>query len=159
MDPRRQVAPASSSGTSTPAGIAAVRLSGRGFQPPRPRGNRGGSDGGLPPDRQDHDQDRRNTKGIAADDGSVVDRAASRSPDIGCQDADPNPSVVVLALGFLLMFGMTPMAEGTGAKAPMGNVYAAMAFSALVETINTFARRARRSKAAATTTARMPVRR
>jgi predicted tellurium resistance membrane protein TerC len=39
-------------------------------------------------------------------------------------------SVVMLALGFLLMIGMTLMAEGFGAKVPKGYIYAAMLFSA-----------------------------
>lgn len=74
-----------------------------------------------------------------------------------------NPSVVMLALGFLLMIGMTLIADGAGAKVPKGYIYAAMAFSALVETLNIFARRAkkRHSKAPAPveTAARMPVHR
>ena len=54
-----------------------------------------------------------------------------------------NPTVVMLALGFLLMIGMTLMAEGFGVHVPKGYVYAAMAFSALVEGLNIMARRAR----------------
>ena len=54
-----------------------------------------------------------------------------------------NPTVVMLALGFLLMIGMTLIAEGFGAHVPKGYIYAAMAFSALVEGLNMFARRAR----------------
>jgi predicted tellurium resistance membrane protein TerC len=54
-----------------------------------------------------------------------------------------NPSVVMLALGFLLMIGMTLIAEGFGAHVEKGYVYAAMAFSALVETLNIWARRRR----------------
>ena len=72
-----------------------------------------------------------------------------------------NPSVVMLALGFLLMIGMTLIADGAGAKVPKGYLYAAMAFSALVETLNIFARRAkkRHGKASVETAARMPVHR
>ncbi len=70
-----------------------------------------------------------------------------------------NPSVVILALGFLLMIGMTLIAEGAGAKVPKGYVYAAMAFSALIETLNIFARRARRAKGQGAVPARMPVQR
>ncbi|WP_459616924.1 TerC family protein [Bordetella sp. 2513F-2] len=55
-----------------------------------------------------------------------------------------NPTVVMLALGFLLMIGMTLIAEGFGAHVPKGYVYAAMAFSALVEGLNMLARRAGR---------------
>jgi len=54
-----------------------------------------------------------------------------------------NPTVVMLALGFLMMIGMTLIAEGFGAHVPKGYVYAAMAFSALVEALNLLARRAK----------------
>jgi predicted tellurium resistance membrane protein TerC len=52
-----------------------------------------------------------------------------------------NPTVVMLALGFLLMIGMTLIAEGFGAHVPKGYIYAAMAFSALVEGLNMLSRR------------------
>ena len=55
-----------------------------------------------------------------------------------------NPSVVMLALGFLLMIGMTLIAEGFGAHIDKGYIYAAMAFSAGVEALNIWARRRRR---------------
>jgi len=54
-----------------------------------------------------------------------------------------NPTVVMLALGFLLMIGMALIAEGFGAKIPKGYIYAAMAFSAFIEFLNIMARRAR----------------
>ena len=57
-----------------------------------------------------------------------------------------NPSIVMLALGFLLMIGMTLIAEGFGAHVPKGYVYAAMGFSALVEGLNMLSRRARKPK-------------
>jgi predicted tellurium resistance membrane protein TerC len=57
-----------------------------------------------------------------------------------------NPTVVMLALGFLLMIGMALIAEGFGAKIPKGYIYAAMAFSAFIETLNILARRARKKK-------------
>ncbi|EHL95747.1 integral membrane protein TerC family protein [Acetobacteraceae bacterium AT-5844] len=53
-----------------------------------------------------------------------------------------NPTVVILALSFLLMIGMTLIAEGFGAHVPKGYVYAAMAFSVAVEGLNMLARRA-----------------
>jgi predicted tellurium resistance membrane protein TerC len=59
-----------------------------------------------------------------------------------------NPTVVMLALGFLIMIGMTLIAEGFGAHVPKGYVYAAMTFSALIEGLNMLARRAKRRKAA-----------
>ncbi len=59
-----------------------------------------------------------------------------------------NPTVVMLALGFLIMIGMTLIAEGFGAHVPKGYIYAAMAFSALIEGLNMLSRRAARRKAA-----------
>lgn len=59
-----------------------------------------------------------------------------------------NPTVVMLALGFLMMIGMTLIAEGFGAHVPKGYIYAAMAFSALVEGLNMLSRRAARRNAA-----------
>ena len=59
-----------------------------------------------------------------------------------------NPSVVMLALGFLLMIGMVLIADGFGVHVPKGYIYAAMAFSAFVEALNLFARK-RQAKAAA----------
>lgn len=55
-----------------------------------------------------------------------------------------NPTVVMLALGFLLMIGMTLIAEGFGAHVPKGYIYTAMAFSAAIEALNIISRRARR---------------
>ena len=55
-----------------------------------------------------------------------------------------NPSVVMLALGFLLMIGMTLIAEGFGVHVQKGYIYAAMAFSGLVEGLNMLARARRR---------------
>ncbi|AVE03071.1 TerC family protein [Pseudomonas palleroniana] len=56
-----------------------------------------------------------------------------------------NPTVVMLALGFLIMIGMTLIAEGFGAHVPKGYVYAAMAFSAVIELLN-MARRNRHKR-------------
>jgi len=62
---------------------------------------------------------------------------------------DANPTILMLALGFLLMIGMVLIAEGFGVHVPKGYVYTAMAFSALVETMNILKRRRRaREKAA-----------
>jgi predicted tellurium resistance membrane protein TerC len=55
-----------------------------------------------------------------------------------------NPSILMLALGFLLLIGTTLVAEGLGAHVPKGYIYAAMAFSAAVEGLNIFARRRRK---------------
>lgn len=57
-----------------------------------------------------------------------------------------NPTIVMLALSFLLMIGMTLIAEGFHVKVPKGYIYAAMGFSALVEALNMLARR-RKAKA------------
>lgn len=56
---------------------------------------------------------------------------------------EANPTVVMLALGFLIMIGMTLIAEGFGAHVPKGYVYAAMAFSAAIEALNMLSRRRR----------------
>ena len=56
-----------------------------------------------------------------------------------------NPTVVMLALGFLLMIGMVLIADGFGIHVPKGYVYAAMAFSAFVEILNLLSRK-RKSK-------------
>jgi predicted tellurium resistance membrane protein TerC len=59
-----------------------------------------------------------------------------------------NPTVVMLALGFLLLIGTTLIAEGFGAHLPKGYIYAAMAFSVAVEVLNMLARRARQKRGA-----------
>ena len=59
-----------------------------------------------------------------------------------------NPTIVMLALGFLLMIGTTLIADGMGFHVPRGYIYAAMGFSALVEGLNMLARR-KRAKAKA----------
>lgn len=56
-----------------------------------------------------------------------------------------NPTIVMLALGFLLMIGMTLIADGFGFHVPKGYIYAAMGFSALVEILNMLARRRKKS--------------
>jgi len=56
---------------------------------------------------------------------------------------EANPTVVMLALGFLLVIGMTLIAEGFGSHIPKGYIYAAMAFSAFVEGLNMLTRRAK----------------
>jgi predicted tellurium resistance membrane protein TerC len=62
---------------------------------------------------------------------------------------EANPTIVMLALGFLLMIGTTLIGEGFGFHIEKGYVYAAMAFSAFVELLNMFARnRSARKRAA-----------
>ncbi|WP_237228320.1 TerC family protein [Rubinisphaera sp. JC750] len=60
-----------------------------------------------------------------------------------------NPTVVVLALGFLLLIGTTLIAEGFGAHISKGYIYAAMAFSAFIEGLNMLRRNNKRDAAAA----------
>jgi len=70
-----------------------------------------------------------------------------------------NPTIVMLALGFLLMIGTTLIAEGMGFHVPKGYIYAAMGFSALVEALNMAQRRSKarkRAAAAASTPAAPP---
>ncbi len=52
-----------------------------------------------------------------------------------------NPTVLMLALAFLLMIGMTLIADGFGFHIERGYIYAAMFFSSLVEALNALARR------------------
>ena len=59
-----------------------------------------------------------------------------------------NPTVVMLALGFLLMIGMVLVADGFGVHIPKGYIYAAMAFSVGVEALNIIARNAKTKKEA-----------
>jgi len=60
-----------------------------------------------------------------------------------------HPTVVILALGFLLMIGFSLFVEGWGLEIPKGYLYAAIAFSILIETLNQIATRNRAKKAAA----------
>ena len=57
-----------------------------------------------------------------------------------------NPTILMLALAFLLLIGTTLIADGFGAPVAKGYIYAAMAFSAFVEGLNMMARRARQRK-------------
>jgi len=55
-----------------------------------------------------------------------------------------HPTVKMLALSFLLLIGMTLIADGAGFDVPKGYIYAAIVFSVGVETLNQFAARRRR---------------
>jgi predicted tellurium resistance membrane protein TerC len=59
-----------------------------------------------------------------------------------------NPTVVMLALGFLLMIGAVLIADGFGVHVPKGYIYTAMAFSAAVEGLNIWSRKRREAAAA-----------
>lgn len=52
-----------------------------------------------------------------------------------------HPTVVVLCLSFLLMIGLSLVAEGFGFHLPKGYLYAAIGFSILIELFNQIARR------------------
>jgi predicted tellurium resistance membrane protein TerC len=51
-----------------------------------------------------------------------------------------NPTLVMLALSFLLMIGMVLVADGFGLHVPKGYIYAAFLFSGAVEALNTLRR-------------------
>ena len=51
-----------------------------------------------------------------------------------------HPTVIMLCLGFLLMIGFSLLAEGLGFKIPKGYLYAAIAFSILIEGFNQWSR-------------------
>ncbi len=55
-----------------------------------------------------------------------------------------NPTIVMLALGFLLLIGTTLIADGFGFHFPKGYIYTAMAFSGAVEGLNMLARKRRK---------------
>jgi CBS domain containing-hemolysin-like protein len=52
-----------------------------------------------------------------------------------------HPTVVVLCLSFLLMIGLSLVAEGLGFHIPKGYLYAAIGFSVVIEGLNQFAHR------------------
>ena len=54
-----------------------------------------------------------------------------------------NPTLVMLALSFLLMIGMVLIADGFGVHVPKGYIYAAVLFSGAVEALNMRRRRRR----------------
>lgn len=56
---------------------------------------------------------------------------------------DRHPTVKMLALSFLLLIGMTLIAEGWDQHIPKGYIYSAMAFSIFVEMLNLRARKAK----------------
>ena len=60
-----------------------------------------------------------------------------------------HPTIVILALGFLLMIGFSLFAEGWGFKIPKEYLYAAIVFSVMIETLNQIASRNRVKRARA----------
>ncbi|MFO6448091.1 TerC family protein [Erythrobacter sp. NE805] len=57
---------------------------------------------------------------------------------------EKNPTLVMLALAFLVMIGLVLIADGFGFHVPKGYIYAAMAFSVTVELLNMVQRNRRR---------------
>lgn len=57
-----------------------------------------------------------------------------------------HPSVKMLALAFLLLIGVTLLAEGFGEKIPKGYIYASMTFSVFVELLNIGVRRKKKTE-------------
>ena len=60
-----------------------------------------------------------------------------------------HPTTKVLALCFLVLIGLSLVAEGTGFAFPRGTLYFAMVFSSGVELLNLLSRRQRRKRRAA----------
>jgi CBS domain containing-hemolysin-like protein len=60
-----------------------------------------------------------------------------------------HPTVVILCLGFLLMIGFSLVVEGLGFHIPKGYLYAAIAFSILIEALNQVGRRNQQRRFAA----------
>ena len=59
-----------------------------------------------------------------------------------------NPTLVMLALAFLVMIGLVLIADGFGFHVPKGYIYAAMAFSMSVEILNMWKRNSAKDRAA-----------
>jgi predicted tellurium resistance membrane protein TerC len=59
---------------------------------------------------------------------------------------DAHPTVKMLALSFLLLIGMTLVADGAGFHVPRGYVYAAISFSIVIEALNQIAGRRRKKR-------------
>jgi predicted tellurium resistance membrane protein TerC len=65
------------------------------------------------------------------------------------QFIDHNPTLVMLALAFLVMIGLVLIADGFGVHVPKGYIYAAMGFSVAVEGLNIVQRNRRLKRRAA----------
>mgnify|MGYP001791798355 FL=1 len=59
---------------------------------------------------------------------------------------EKNPTLVMLALAFLVMIGLVLIADGFGYHVPKGYIYAAMGFSIGVEILNMMKRNSKRKK-------------
>src|SRR5437763_291758 len=58
---------------------------------------------------------------------------------------DRHPTVKMLALSFLLLIGMSLIADGAGFPVPKGYIYAAIGFSIAIEALNQLAARRRKA--------------
>lgn len=67
-----------------------------------------------------------------------------------------HPTTKMLALSFLLLIGVMLVADGMGHHVPKGYIYAAMAFSVVVEILNLAATNAARKRAAGRKAAQQP---
>ncbi|HEY4200462.1 MAG TPA: TerC family protein [Devosiaceae bacterium] len=67
-----------------------------------------------------------------------------------------HPTVKMLALAFLLLIGVSLVADGLGFHIPKGYIYSAMGFSVLVEAINIVARRRKASQVKLDAAAKLP---
>ena len=65
------------------------------------------------------------------------------------QFIDRNPTLVMLALAFLVMIGLVLIADGFGVHVPKGYIYVAMGFSVAVEGLNMIKRNRRQRQAVA----------
>jgi predicted tellurium resistance membrane protein TerC len=66
-----------------------------------------------------------------------------------------HPTVKMLALSFLMLIGMTLIADGAGFHVPKGYIYAAIGFSVGVEALNQFSARRRKSRGGVRSVLRM----
>ncbi|HEX8035955.1 MAG TPA: hypothetical protein VF510_19015, partial [Ktedonobacterales bacterium] len=66
------------------------------------------------------------------------------------------PTVKMLALSFLLLIGVTLLADGLGFHIPKGYIYFAMAFAVFVEMLNLWARRRAQRERGGTVTEQAP---
>lgn len=67
-----------------------------------------------------------------------------------------HPTVKMLVFSFLLLIGMTLLADGFGMHVPKGYIYAAIGFSAGVEVLNQLAGRRQRARGVAASNHRIP---
>jgi predicted tellurium resistance membrane protein TerC len=62
------------------------------------------------------------------------------------QFIDNNPTIKMLALAFIVLIGVYLIGDGVGLSIPKGYIYGAMGFSAVVESLNLWAKRRARQR-------------